>query len=241
MLPLRAPLAVVTALMLAACHGSTAAPAADGAQPDAATGPSDAAGEEDGADGYAVRDAALDGDAATTDASGPLDATSDSSADAGSLAPLDPLVVGHAWTYDVTELGIYPGCPSGSHTGSVVSSGQRDGRLAYEVQSLCQGLGPYYYSENGDVVSWDDLGVWDLMLDAPVVEGHTWSNGTTTWVWHDLGTVVVPAGSFSQCYKAQDTTGPSYTIFCRGIGPIHWHYDDGLGDGYDAVLTSKNF
>ena len=165
----------------------------------------------------------------------------DSSPDAASGGPIDPLVVGSSWTYDFTELGTYPFCPGGSHVGSVASTQQYAGRQAYEVVSLCQGLGPYYYSESGDLVSWDPTGTWDVLLDPPVVEGHTWAAGSATYIWHDLGTVVVPAGSFHECFEAQDTGGPSYTVFCRGTGPIHWHYDDGSGNGYDALLTSKNF
>jgi hypothetical protein len=30
-------------------------------------------------------------------------------------------------------------------------------------------------------------------------------------------------------------------ILCRGVGPVKWHYEDGLGNGYEAVLTAKNF
>ena len=41
------------------------------------------------------------------------------------------------------------------------------------------------------------------------------------------------------CFTARKQVSyPSYTTFCRGVGPTHWHYEDGLGNGYDAVLTS---
>jgi hypothetical protein len=177
------------------------------------------------------------------DARSPHDAPplSDAGADGGSHGLIDPLVVGNAWTYDVNELGNYPLCPGGSHVGSVASALQYGGRLAYEVISFCEGLGPYYYSEMGDLVSWDFEGTWETLLGTPVAEGQTWSTGSSTYEWHDVGTVTVPAGSFDECYEAADTAGPSYTVFCRGTGPIHWHYDDGQGNGYDALLTRKNF
>ena len=33
----------------------------------------------------------------------------------------------------------------------------------------------------------------------------------------------------------------SYTVFCRGVGPVEWHYEDGFGNGYEAVLKAKGF
>ncbi len=156
-------------------------------------------------------------------------------------APIDPLAVGNTWTYAVTEVGSYPLCPSGTHDGKVIGSSQRDGKLAYETQSLCARVGTYYYATDGDVVYWDNASTWVLVLDAPVAEGHTWSNGVTAYVWHDVGRVTVTAGTFEKCFKAQDTQGPSYTIFCRGVGPVRWSFRDSLGNGYDAVLTAKNF
>ncbi len=180
------------------------------------------------ADGGPQHDAAGNGDAGTD--GGPK------------LAPIDPIVVGNAWTFDVTQVGVYPYCATGSHQAKVLGSAQRDGKLAYETQSFCTGLGSVYYAVDGDVVYWDDAATWVLVLDAPVVEGHTWSNGVTSYAWHDVGAVTVPAGTFSSCWKAQDTAGPSYTIFCRGVGPVHWSYRDATGsNGYEALLTAKNF
>jgi hypothetical protein len=156
-------------------------------------------------------------------------------------APIDPFAVGNTWTYDVTQVGVYPLCPSGSHQGKVLGSAQRDGKLAFETQSLCANAGTFYYAVDGDVVYWDNATTWTLVLDSPVVEGHTWSNGVTTFAWHDVGSVTVPAGTFPKCWKAQDTAGPSYTVFCRGVGPVNWSYRDATGNGYDALLTAKSF
>ncbi len=178
----------------------------------------------------------------TTGDGGTRDAGPDAADGATTEAPIDPFAVGNAWTYDVTQIGVYPLCPSGSHQGKVLGSSQRDGKLAYQTQSLCANAGTFYYAVDGDVVYWDSAGTWTLVLDAPVVEGHTWSNGVSTYAWHDVGSVTVPAGTFSKCWKAQDTGGPSYTIFCRGVGAVHWSYRDATGNnGYDALLTAKSF
>ena len=216
-------------LAVAACGGASGVPigAADAgpqAQEDAGTTP--------------APDAALPDDSGAPDASAPSDAGSDA---APADAPIDPLTIGNTWTFEVTEVGTYPLCPSGTHDGAVLWSGQRDGKLAYEVSSFCANAGNLYYAEDGDVVYWDDAATWVLVLDAPVKDGHSWSNGVTTYEWHDVGTVTVPAGSFSKCFKAQDTSGPSFSVFCRGVGPVQWSYRDVMGNGYDAVLSAKSF
>jgi hypothetical protein len=168
-----------------------------------------------------------------------------SSADGGGAADdrIDPISVGHDWTYDVTEIGDDPACPSGSHTGKTLSEGTFDGKDAFQVSSLCTGYPPSYYAVDGDVVEVNYMGTWLLALDAPVQEGHMWTNGASTFTWHDEGTVTVGAGTFEQCFRAtQDDAGwDAYTIFCRGVGPVHWHSVDPSGDGYDAVLTAVSF
>ncbi len=155
---------------------------------------------------------------------------------------IDPIALGHAWTYDVQELGAFPLCPSGSHTGETIDALTIDGKEAFEVTNLCANVESSYYAVDGDVVQVDYQGTWILALDAPVEEGHTWSNGTSTFTWHDEGTVTVPAGTFDDCWRAtQNVAYDAYTIFCRGVGPVHWHSEDLTGNGFDAVLTAKSF
>jgi hypothetical protein len=199
--------------------------------------PGDAAPPPDG--GGATDAPAVVGEDAGPDATPPKN---DGGSDAGPQPPaIDPLVVGHKWTFDVTEVANYPACPTGTNDVTVLDVAPRDGKNAYSVQSFCPGLPPVYYAQDGDVVLWDDSGTWVLVLDAPVQEGHTWTNGVITYVWHDLGSFTVPAGTFTQCFKAQDTAGPSYSVLCRGIGPVKIVYRDPSNNGYDAVLTAKNF
>jgi hypothetical protein len=220
-------LALCATVSLVACGGaSTAAigdPSGDAATKADAGAPAAEAGLRDaGSEASVTADAGLDGK--------PAD------------APIDPIVLGHRWTYDVKEVGNYPLCPSGSgQSAEVLGVSTRDGRQAYEVRSFCQYVGSVYYAEDGDVVYWDYDGTWILVIDAPVIDGHTWTNGVTSYAWHDVGSVTVPAGTFSQCFKAADTLGPTYTILCRGVGPVQWSYRDASGNGYDAVLTAKNF
>jgi hypothetical protein len=223
--------------LLAACSGTGPGAVVEGA-PDAA---SDSAVKVPLADGGGAYDAA----------SSPMDATIPPPADASSsdaTTPpiddrIDPIVVGHAWTYDVTEIGADTLCPSGEHTGTALDESTQDGQPnAIRVTSLCANVGASYYTVNGDVVQVDVAGTWVLALDAPVQEGHTWSNGVATFTWHDAGAVTVPAGTFTDCWSATENVAyESYTIFCRGVGPVHWYSKDAIGNGFDAVLKSKNF
>jgi hypothetical protein len=189
--------------------------------------------ETSGADsGGADSGSALDDSAPATD----------SSADIGNLEDrIDPIAVGRSWSYNVEVLGNYLGCSPGKHDGKVLRAGSYQGRNAFEVQSFCEGFGSSWYSVVGDVV---DLyySAWIRVVDAPVTEGHTWTSGTSTITWRDMGSVTVPAGTFSRCYRAEANVGyPSYTVFCRGVGPVRWYTKDKAGNGYDAQLVSKSF
>jgi hypothetical protein len=209
-------LALVT---LAACSGS------------AAEVPGDPPGTMVDPDGGPTSDAATDG--ATT------------LPDGGLVAPgtaIDPIQLGYAWTYDVTILGTYAICKAGKSTGKVLGQKTVAGKSAFQVLSFCPGAGTSNYAVSGDKVEIEYQGAWILALDAPVEVGHTWSNGVTTYVWEDAGSVTVPAGTFTECWNAKESLVPAnMTTFCRGVGPVHWHYADAKGNGYDAVLTAKSF
>ncbi len=209
--------------------------------PVASTAPVDAsASSSGGASSGSTSSGSTSSGSALADASTP-DATADA---ASSVLPIDPIEVGNSWTYDVTELGTYPRCPGGSHTSSVVTARELADKTALTVESLCQDLGPYDYAVDGDrVFTYDPIAsAWTLALDAPVEEGHVWTASDHDFVWRAQGVVTVPAGTFSDCWAATELAEfESYTVFCRGVGPVHWHYEDGFGNGYDALLTAKNF
>lgn len=187
--------------------------------------------------GAAGTDAGLPPDDAQVDPGDGADAGS------GTEEEVDPIAVGRAWTYAVTELGTYPACPTGTSTATALMAGTEDGKAgAIEVQSLCSGAAPSWYVVQGDVVQVDVAGTWVLALDGPVQEGRTWSDGVATFTWHDAGSVTVPAGMFTDCWSATENVAYSaYTIFCRGVGPVHWYTKDGTGNGFEAILSSKNF
>ncbi len=49
--------------------------------------------------------------------------------------------------------------------------------------------------------------------------------------------VFVPAGTFSDCWRAQGANPQNFIVYCRGIGPV---LEQGVG-GTEAKLVSKNF
>lgn len=182
------------------------------------------------------------GDGSVTTSQTTTTSASTTSTGSGPDDRIDPIEVGHSWTYDVEELGTFPLCPSGSHTGETIGESELDGKHAFEVTSLCANAESSQYAVEGDVVFVNYQGTWILALDAPVEEGHTWSNGSSTFTWEDEGTVTVPAGTFDDCWRAtQNVAYEAYTVFCRGVGPVRWRSVDLSGNGFDAVLTAKNF
>jgi hypothetical protein len=155
---------------------------------------------------------------------------------------IDPIEVGHAWTYNVTVLGFYPACSNGVFVSNALQKSTLDGKSAVSVQSLCENAGVYEYSVDGDRVYAHLGGSWKTSLDAPVVEGHQWSDGYRTYKWESKGSVTTPAGTFTDCWSATTVASfSSYIVLCRGVGPVKWHFEDGLGNGYEAILTAKNF
>jgi hypothetical protein len=221
-------------VLVVGCGGSESGTVLN-ADPDAGGGPDPSAEAGAGPSG----DAGIDGATLPQDGG-----HGDGGADVGSVKDtrIDPIEVGRAWTYNVTVLGYYPVCTNGVFVSNTLQTSMVDGKTALHVQSLCQNAGVYKYSVDGDRVYAYLNGSWKISLDAPVMEGHTWSDGFRNYRWESKGKVTTPAGTFSDCWSATAIESfSSYIVLCRGVGPVKWHYDDGLGNGYEAVLTAKNF
>jgi len=172
-------------------------------------------------------------DDAGVDSTTPDGATPDAAVD----NRIDPIALGRSWTYDVSIIGTYPICKAGSHTGAVLGQKTTAGKPSFQVQSFCPGAGTSSYFVDGDHVEIYYGGAWILSLEAPVAETTMWTDGLLQYTWEKIGKITVPAGTFDDCWSAKHVGGVSYTRFCRGIGPVQWHYVDGTGNGYDATLT----
>lgn len=184
---------------------------------------------------------AADQDAqAVVDAAPSLDSAVDAAPKPG---PIDPIAEGYEWSYDVKILGTYTLCQGGPQKGKVTGTTSFGGKSGFKLQSLCPKAGISDYAVTGDQVEVRVLeaGPWELALDAPVAEGHGWSNAYGTFAWHAIAPELVGGKSQPDCWQAKDVNGASYTNYCRGVGPTHWHIEDKGGNGYDAVLTGVNF
>jgi len=60
--------------------------------------------------------------------------------------------------------------------------------------------------------------------------------------WHRETSVTVPAGTFTDCWTAnQQVSYAAYLTYCRGAGLVRSYSKDLAGDGWDAQLSSKSF
>jgi hypothetical protein len=160
------------------------------------------------------------------------------------LYPLEP---GATWTYDVTPINGGAMCDPGTHQTAIVSTKVLDGRDAFEVDSFCTGIQQTSFLSNlstmSDQVDIHDGAAWALFLAAPMKDGQTWMTPTASYTWYFVDKVTVPAGSFSNCWKAQENfiEGESYTIYCPGVGPVRAYLAGGfVGSGFDAKLTKTS-
>jgi hypothetical protein len=209
---------------------------------DRTLGDVDVGGAEGGTD---VGGGGIDGGGGGDDGPASGDSTTGTDRNAPPETRIDPLDLGRTWTYDITAAdGSASTCPPGAHSAGIVGPGATiDGGPSLRYQSLCSTFLVDAVVEGDRVTVYPidgggGIGSKVLILDAPVEEGHTWnSGGGQMYVWHDAGTVVVPAGTFPNCWARAYSGGqPGQIIYCRGVGLTR--VDD---LGYDAVLTSKNF
>lgn len=215
--------------ILVACGGSDGSIVTD-PLPDAGGGTSEGGVDSGGPTTDAATDAPILGDGGDGGDAGAKDNR------------IDPIVLGRSWTFNVTVIGIYPLCTNGVHTSTTISSAPLDGKTALEVQSFCPSAGTVKYAVEGDRVFAHVGGSWVVSLDSPVTAGHTWTDGILNYRWDKLGPITTAAGTFTDCWQA--TTVAAYTSYiqlCRGVGPVKWHYETGFGNGYEAILTAKNF
>src|SRR5262249_10186862 len=155
---------------------------------------------------------------------------------------IDPLEVGRTWTYDVTTMGGFPVCTAGKHDSTVTGTTQIDGRTALVVSSFCAAVGTSNMTVDGDAVDYDYNGTCVHVTGLPIQEGTTWDYFNTSYTWEKVPSITVPAGTFSDCWKAhQNVQYTAYQIYCRGVGVVQSYSQDLGGNGWDAQLSAKNF
>ncbi len=160
-----------------------------------------------------------------------------------------PLELGRRWTFESKALsGSTTECV-GTQTAEVVGKGAtREGKPSLRYLAICfpyegfvelQPAGDRWLAYFVDTTG-NTTGGPLLYLDTPITEGHEWQYGSngTTFSWHDVGTVTVPAGTYSSCWRRELNGTKDWVIFCRGVGQVKHHYET---EGFEAVLTGVNF
>ena len=149
-------------------------------------------------------------------------------------AELLPLQPGNTWTYTVTAKVDVPACIEGVRV--VTATGgptEFEGRQAYTLTSLCQDQDTRMALDDGEVLEWIP-NFWARALPAPVEAGFTWSSGAGRYTWTDVGSITVPAGTFSDCWERTSADPLVQTnTYCAGVGMVR--ADE---QGHEAVLTS---
>jgi hypothetical protein len=158
-------------------------------------------------------------------------------------AALYPLGAGDRWTYAVAAVGAGSVCAAGTYMQEVVSTDAVGGRAAVQMTSFCTGVAGTnsYAAGSGDEVDFYYNGGWLVLVDPMLVDGHTWSYFNTSYRWKRETTVVVPAGTYSDCWTAvQNVSYTAYLTYCRGVGLVRSYSSDLNGAGWDAQLSAAN-
>jgi hypothetical protein len=160
----------------------------------------------------------------------------------GSSDLLYPLASGNSWTFTVAAVGDDVNCAPGSYTQSIVSANDVGGRTAFQMTNFCTEVsGTYDYAAgSGDEVDFYYSDSWLTLVDPTLVEGHSWTYFNTSYTWHRETSVTVPAGTYDDCWTAnQDVSYTAYLTYCRGVGLVRSYSSDLTSSGWDAQLASS--
>jgi hypothetical protein len=153
-----------------------------------------------------------------------------------------PLAVGYQWAYAIEKLGVTDECGTDNET-TVLKTTTLDGKNGFDVDYFCSM--PLALRSEGDLVEYNQGNGWTTLLKPPVEEGSVWTCfGSITCTWKSAGTVVTPAGTFSNCWTAVADFmdgGVREKTYCRGVGQVKSFSQSVDGNGYDAKLVSKSF
>jgi hypothetical protein len=155
---------------------------------------------------------------------------------------LYPLALGETWTFDVSAVGAGSVCAPGTHMQAVVSANSIGGRDAFQMTSFCTGItGTNNYSApGGDEIDFYYQTSWLVLVDPMLVDGHSWQYFNASYTWKRETSVSVPAGTFDDCWTAQqDVSYTAYLTYCRGVGLVRSYSSDLTGAGWDAQLAAS--
>jgi hypothetical protein len=134
---------------------------------------------------------------------------------------LFPLAVGNQWNFQMTVTGPNPPCAAGPVTIAVTKTGTVRGRPAFATTDTC--FGPGDDSVNAGQIESISGSQWNVTLASPVQDGHSWPWQGTTLTWQRVGTVSVPAGTFSECWaRVPSNPAEATATYCNHVGPVRY-------------------
>lgn len=187
--------------------------------------------EEDGG----ARDAGASRDAAIHAADAGLDAQAHDDR-------LQPFELGRRWTYTRSAIdgAREAGCSAPLESFIGDAQVERDGQVGWEYHPVCNpGAVVQMFLSGDDIWAFQDNSPARIdYAKAPVEEGFSWNSSGIGYVWHDAGTVKVPAGSFDGCWRRSPDDAGGYIVLCRGVGLVAV---ESQTQNYHVELESKNF
>lgn len=153
---------------------------------------------------------------------------------------LFPLAVNRTWGYKLVNSG-GAGCKATDNQLRVTGTTTLGGKTAYQAVLPCTNGQVQSFAFSGDQVwTWVNSS-WVSYIDKPLETDHYWPTPLGTFTWDAMPSVNTPAGTFTDCWARMESNTSSYTTFCRGVGIVSIHNDNGQGLTWDATLASKAF
>lgn len=164
------------------------------------------------------------GTGATGGAGGTGGATGGATGTGGATALTDvqelfPLVPGRTWEFSVTQVdpaGLPASCDNPVST--LTEPGTYLGHTGVFYSYACSTTPVLMTHEGGAVMGWaEHIPNGFAYAVGPLVEGAVFGD----FVWHDRGTVTVPAGTFTDCWERESVSLPGdYIVLCTGVGVV---------------------
>lgn len=153
---------------------------------------------------------------------------------------LYPIGLGMRWDYVIAR-GSRPGCAT-SVSSTVVSMGtDPDGATYYTRELSCGSYPSSDVKREGDTIWIRSTGTsaWYRYLVLPPTEGAEFAAGGASgasYRWTSAGSVTVPAGTYSGCWRREQVGYDVSEIYCPGVGMVSADFHAwGQDEGYDLT------
>jgi len=124
-------------------------------------------------------------------------------------------------------------------------------KVTHDVPAHLQGYGDWWLTGGPETwilsvkncadeidLTWYPGLLTEQLMACPVANGVTWNAGyDTNWIWEDVGTVTVPAGTFENCWRKNWSVDKKslFEIWCKGVGKVR---NENRGDVWELAGTN---